>query len=412
MKLLLLVSLFGLAFSVVHRVPLISTKSKRDIMTDEGTWDAYARQKEMARVSSKEQILAGIPVSVNDYDDLRYLGNVSIGTPPQQFLVVFDTGSAQLWVPDKTCGEKNLQLQACPEYCSRSVAAFCSSLCGTHCCESRLNSGSPCLLKRRFDGSKSSTYIATDRYWNLMYGRGFVTGIFGIDTVSIGDNQLVVPHQTFGQALFLDDTYRRTPTDGILGLAFQDLSNYDVAPAIVNAIDQGLLDKPIFTAYLKATKSEQVMEGGVFTFGGLDDVNCGPVIAYETLTTAKHFQFLMKVISDTGTSFIGAPPGIVEAVTSAIGVPFDEDRNGYFLDCATMDLATLPNIVLTIGEHQYPITPFNYVVSYKGKCRLGIEPAFNVGFLASFVIGQPFIREFCNIHDMQQRRIGFAKAIY
>jgi len=328
---------------------------------------------------------------VNDYDDLEYLGNITIGSRnSQMFVVVLDTGSANLWVPDTTCGAS-------------------------------------CNGKRKFDSAPSTTYTRDGQAWSITYGTGSARGFLGVDTVrfgGVGTTQLVVPTTKFGQATSIAAFFAQDPIDGILGLAFQSLAVDNVVPPLLNANNQGLLDSSIFTVYLQRKGGAENVRGGIFTYGGLDATHCAATVTYEPLTSATYFQFRLRtiavgtftsstgweVISDTGTSFIGGIPATVRSMATAVGATFDSPNGIYAMPCN----ANTPDVMLTIGANVYRITKQDYIVDVgygNGQCAFAIFPFDSTGFSVQWILGDPFIRPFCQVYDIVRPRIGFAATL-
>lgn len=80
---------------------------------------------------------------------VEYYGVISVGTPPQNFQVVFDTGSSNLWIP--------------------------SSRCTTEFCKKH----------NTYDSDNSSTYKADGRNFSITYGSGGVNGFLSLDTALV-----------------------------------------------------------------------------------------------------------------------------------------------------------------------------------------------------------------------------------
>ena len=86
--------------------------------------------------------------------------------------------------------------------------------------------------------------------------------------------------------------------DGILGLAFQSIAVDGIVPPLINAVNQNLLEQPVFTVYLQEKGvNKDPVPGGVFTYGAVDAENCGPVLAYQKLSSATYWQFKMDAVS-------------------------------------------------------------------------------------------------------------------
>jgi hypothetical protein len=216
------------------------------------------------------------------------------------------------------------------------------------------------------------------------------------------------------------------PVDGILGLAFQTLAADGVMPPLVNAIQQNALDEPIFSVWLDTEGFNQnTTGGGVFTFGGLDTENCGPVIDYVPLLENAYWKFQIDsvslgdkytrnqpsvAISDTGTSLIIGPPMTVIYIANSIGAVFNQSVGGFTIACD----AVYDPVTLTINGNPYHLTSKVLTMNVgfgNNQCLFAMIPnlaAVLVNMEFDWLLGDPFIRQYCQVYDMGQRRLGLA----
>ncbi|KHJ79936.1 hypothetical protein OESDEN_20401, partial [Oesophagostomum dentatum] len=182
-------------------------------MIREGTWAGYIKERGSLRNNLPMILKRDNAQHLSDYYDMEYVGNITIGTPPQQFRVLFDTGTADSWIVDHTCSEDK------PLICDDSICdqgMVCEVFCPNKiCCNKRkMNKVNPCRGKRYFESSKSSTYSSLNKTFEseyIVYRKGAkVHGILGEDTVRLGgegSGELVVPRTQIGQANIIDDYF-------------------------------------------------------------------------------------------------------------------------------------------------------------------------------------------------------------
>ncbi|KAL8909179.1 MAG: hypothetical protein Q9207_000353 [Kuettlingeria erythrocarpa] len=324
------------------------------------------------------------PVPVSNFLNAQYFSEIAIGTPPQTFKVVLDTGSSNLWVPSQDCG---------------SIA---------------------CYLHTKYDSSSSSTYKKNGSEFEIRYGSGSLSGYVSQDTMQIGD--LKIKHQDFAEATSepgLAFAFGRF--DGILGLGYDTISVNKIVPPFYNMIDQDLLDAPVFAFYLGDTNKDG--DDSEATFGGIDKDHYTGKLTKIPLRRKAYWEVDLDSISygdataelddtgvilDTGTSLIALPSTLAELLNKEIGAK--KGYNGqYSIDCAKRD--SLKDVSFTLTGHNFTITPYDYILEVQGSCIssfFGMDIPAPAGPLA--ILGDSFLRRWYSVYDLGTNSVGLAPA--
>ncbi|XP_062365539.1 renin [Cinclus cinclus] len=333
------------------------------------------------------------PTLLTNYLDTQYFGEISIGTPAQTFKVVFDTGSANLWVPSYKCS---------PLY-------------------------SACVSHSRYDSSKSRTYIANGTGFAIRYGTGSVKGVLSQDVVMVSDIPII---QVFAEATALPAfPFIFARFDGVLGMGYPSQAIDGITPVFDRILAQHILQEDSFSVYYsRASKNAPLKPGGEIILGGSDPAYYTGDFHYLNVSRSGFWQISMKGVSvgaeilfcregcsvavDTGASYITGPAGPVSVLMKAIGAT-EVAEGEYVVDCE--QVPQLPNISFHLGGKVYGLSGPAYVLrqSQYGEdvCVVafsGLDIPPPAGPL--WILGATFIGHYYTKFDRRHNRIGFATA--
>jgi hypothetical protein len=326
--------------------------------------------------------------------DVGYLATVEMGTPPQKFLILMDSGSADLWVASEAC-----QSQAGGD-------------CGNH---------------QTLGSTSSSTFVASNTPFTVTYGTGAVAGAIITDDITIAGLQL--KGHTFGVATqetadFSDDS---VPFDGLMGLAQSTLSQQKTATPVEALASQGLITDAI-TSY-KISRAADNLNDGEITFGALDTTKFdqATLTTIPNVNTQGFWEGAMDAVTVDGTDAgLAGRTAILDTGTTLIVAPVDDatavhnliqgsttDGNGQFTVPCTFN----QTVALTFGGTVFNIDPSDIAFQPvnandpTGDCISGISGGSFGTSDTEWLVGDVFLKNAYYSTDVGKNTVSLAKLV-
>ncbi|KAG0706899.1 aspartic peptidase domain-containing protein [Suillus ampliporus] len=314
--------------------------------------------------------------------DLWY-ASIDVGSPAKTFTVSIDTGSADLFLPSIACFEN----------------------CDSH---------------NEYNPFNSSTAVDLEKLFLLIYGEGEVAGEQFADNVVIGGYK--AEGQTLGAAIAYSSDFssENFVPDGLVGFAFESISEYPAPPLFQTLVQSGELQEAVFGVKLSATPgASELYVGGTNTTLYQQDT-----LMYIPVTKAGYWQVTLDQVSragvsvgnlsaasiiDTGTTLILTDPDTAASYFAAIpGVQSENDGSEvlYSIPCDIIDdyapTLTFGGYPFTVSGETFNLGPIEVGSS---DCLAGVAGA-DVDF---WVVGDVFLQNVYSIFDMDGLRVGFAE---
>eukprot|EP00928_Gymnodinium_smaydae_P006227 TRINITY_DN1217_c0_g1_i7.p1 TRINITY_DN1217_c0_g1~~TRINITY_DN1217_c0_g1_i7.p1 ORF type:complete len:556 (-),score=113.19 TRINITY_DN1217_c0_g1_i7:266-1933(-) len=368
--------------------------------TDAATWNlrkAKARQttrtaqrheallfaRTSARSRSKHRAGSGATLveTMKIVHKTAYWGQMSMGTPPQPFKVIFDTGSGNLILPAAEC-----KVPGCAPHKKYDAKASSSS-----------------SLVTNEKGESSS---------EITFGTGQVSGDFYKDKLCIGDS-LCFDANFIAADKMTTEPFQEIPFDGIMGLGFKDLSMGDGFNIVDDLSTRANVPggSSQFSFYVTDGDDSEVTFGGYRPERLASEIVWAPVkveswwqVAIDDITFNNQPKNLCdgkcQVAVDTGTSMLAGPTELVDKLNNMVNAKDD---------CSNFN--ELPNLGFQIGDTVLNLQPDDYMDRSAAGCSFSLM-ALDVPPPKGpvFIFGDPFLRRFVTIYDRSKPAVGFAVA--
>ena len=332
----------------------------------------------------------GISGELNIVQQNLFSIRLGIGTPPQIFDVIFDTGSVALWIP------KIYSLDASP-------------------------------LNHHFNPSDSSSFKQLDSKFNWTYGTGACLGSYAIDTINLFEKTF---EQIFGVA---EQTFFNvTGTDGILGSPKDYYRKNDLIFSY-RMFKSGIINSTSFSvkrSLVKDKKSKLYIGGIHEDFFIKDHVGKCRLLSgsnYQKVLWFCNLKYIsigklnfnnfpynsykvnLDAIFDTGTNFIVAPKKLMKIFLNN----FPDNICDYFdLDITSLiiclDIKILPEISLIVDDFSLHL-PKERIFTPQNSSLGEIFYVFNFHFTDNqeeIILGMPFFEQYHTLFDKED---GFLK---
>jgi len=324
-----------------------------------------------------------LTVPLESNQDYLWTTQIQIGTPPVNFTVAVDTGSADMWI-------------------DASV----------------------------FNTSASQTFATANQNFSIQYDLGKVSGYVCTDNVQL--QSLKVEKQVFGIATNISGTNIPDGVQGVMGMASQGLSQFHNKPFWQNLP----LNQSLFSLYLRSAdhnRSEPPSSDGVLSLGTMDrnmfsdPLNYLPTanddawsVNFSGINVSNHIIQVSadtNALIDSGTVLIGGPRDAIEEFYRQFdGASEIDDEPGFF----SFPCVSIPDVHLAFGNAQYQLKPADLILkearyvpddqderpdSDDFKC-IGTFFATDPG--DSWMIGGTFLKNVYTVFNQGTRQIGFA----